>query len=72
MKGVDQRAVPVGVTPVSLCAENPSRVAVQVGAPLGAAGAWVSLLWNLDPTAVTGMPHFFGDRPLLFAAADYG
>lgn len=72
MKGVDQRAVPVGLTPVTLCAENPARVAVQIGAPLGAAGAWITLFWNLDPTTTGGMPHFFGDRPMLLSADDYG
>lgn len=72
MRGVDQRTVPVGVTPVVLCPVNPDRVGVQIGAPLGAQGAWVSLLFNLDPGATAGMPLFFGQRPLVLHAADYG
>lgn len=72
MKGVDQRAVPVGVTPVTLCAENPDRIAIQVGCPLGAAGAWVNLSWNSDPTSTAGMPLFFGQQPVTLGAADYG
>jgi hypothetical protein len=72
VKLVDQRTVSVGTTPVTLCAANPRRVAIQIGCPLGAAGAWVALLWNLTPTAITGMPLFFGGRPMVLHQSDYG
>lgn len=72
MKGVDQRTVTVGTAAVTLCAANQSRVAVQVGCPLGASGAWVTLLWDRDPTSTGGMPLFFGQRPVMLSASEYG
>jgi hypothetical protein len=72
VKLVDQRTVSVGTTAVTLCAANPRRVGIQIGCPLGAAGAWISLLWNRSPTATEGMPLFFGDSPMILHADDYG
>jgi hypothetical protein len=72
MKGVDQRTVTVGTSPVTLCASNPARVAVQIGCPLGTAGAWIAMLWDQDPTATGGMPLFFGQRPMMLSASEYG
>lgn len=72
MKGVDQRTVSVGTSPVTLCAANPARVAIQIGCPLGVDGAWISLVFNLTPTATSGMPLFFGDSPMVLHQSDYG
>lgn len=72
MKLVDQRTVPVGVSAITLCAANPRRVGIQIGCPLGVAGAWVSLLWNRSPSATEGMPIFFGDSPMMLHETDYG